>query len=93
MIEQVRTTRRVCEDGKKVQRTLDQWKNILESAGFTMEASTILRHGRFPTTPLIRIGLVPRMFWQALRKLEAAFAMRFGILKWDYAEVRFVAKA
>ena len=93
MIEQARTRRRVCEGGRKVQRTCREWEGLLESAGFLLKGSAILRHGRFPTTPLIRAGFIPRAFWPALRHLEGRVASRTGVFKWDYAEICFEALA
>ncbi len=93
MIEQVRTKRRICEDGLKVQRTTSEWHVLLEKAGFSSSTSTILRHGRFPLTPLIKAGLIPRRFWPWVRGIETWVGKYLGVLKWDYAEVRFVAVA
>lgn len=93
MIEQVRVNRRYCEGGLKVQRTIPEWRSILQDAGFSSATCTILRHGRFPLTPLIRAGLVPRRAWPFVRRIEAWVGRNFGVLKWDYAEVKFVAVA
>lgn len=93
MIEQVRARRRVTRDGPKVQRTLSQWQALLSSAGFTVELTRALRHGRFPTTPLIAAGLVPRALWSFIAGLETSVAATIGILPWDYAEVLFEARA
>ncbi|MGO1000007.1 class I SAM-dependent methyltransferase [Lysobacter sp. CA196] len=93
MIEQARRHRRVTEKGLKVQRTRKEWQSLLRSAGFASERSSVLRHGRFPTTPLIAMGLLPRSVWPAIRTLEAAVARITGVLPWDYAEVLFEAKA
>lgn len=93
MIEQIRTRRLVTRDGPKVQRTLSQWQALLASAGFTVELTRILRHGRFPTTPLIAAGLIPRALWPYIARLETNVAAATGILPWDYAEVLFEARA
>lgn len=93
MIEQVRVNRRYCDDGLKVQRTISEWKDILQDAGFSSITCTILRHGRFPVTPLIKAGLVSRHMWPFVRRIEAWVGKRFGVIKWDYAEVKFVAVA
>uniref|UniRef100_UPI0026191C9B class I SAM-dependent methyltransferase n=1 Tax=Thermomonas sp. TaxID=1971895 RepID=UPI0026191C9B len=91
MIEQVRSRRRLTEGGFKVQRTLGEWHELLDSSGFKIKSATILRHGRFPTTPLIAAGMVPRSAWNTIQKLESAVAAVTGVFPWDYAEVRFVA--
>lgn len=93
MIEQVRVRRRYCEEGLKVQRSISEWKGLLQQAGFASVESSVVRHGRFPATPLIKLGLLPRFFWPAMRRLETVVGRLFGVLPWDYAEVRFVAVA
>lgn len=93
MIEQVRANRRICEDGLKVQRTISEWRRLLDKAGFSSSTFAILRHGRFPGTPLIKAGLIPPRFWPLMRGIEAWVGRCFGVLKWDYAEVKFVAVA
>jgi len=90
MIEQVRPRRRVTEGGFKVQRTLSEWHELLGESGFSVQSTTILRHGRFPTTPLVAAGLVPTSIWDVIRKIERATGSVAGVLPWDYAEVRFV---
>lgn len=93
MIEQVRKRRKLTQDGPKVQRTFSQWRALLSSAGFTVELTRVLRHGRFPTTPLIAAGLAPPALWPFIARLEAKVAAATGILPWDYAEVLFEARA
>lgn len=93
MIEQARANRRICEDGLKVQRTISQWRRMLEQAGFLSTTCTVLRHGRFPLTPLIKAGLIPRRLWPRVRSIETWVGKHLGVLKWDYAEVKFVAVA
>lgn len=93
MIEQARRRRRLCEDGLKIHRTIAQWNSLLEQAGFALGRCTVLRHGRFPTTPLVRLGLLPQRSWALLARLEARVARWTGVFGWDYAEVRFEAKA
>lgn len=93
IIEQARRHRTVCEQGLKVQRTTDQWRGLLAGAGFKRIGQAILRHGRFPTTPLIRHGLVPRGAWSALMRAERAIPRITGVWPWDYADVLFSAEA
>ena len=93
MIEQVRRQRRATEAGFKLQRSLSEWETLLTVAGFQMESTTILRHGRFPATPLLAAGLVPRRAWRAVCGLERSVASATGVFPWDYAEARFVATA
>jgi len=91
MIEQVRVNRRICEDGLKVQRTIPEWRRMLDEAGFSSNTFAVLRHGRFPLTPLIKAGLIPRRLWPLVRSIETLVGRCFGVLRWDYAEVKFVA--
>lgn len=93
MIEQARGRRLYCEDGLKVQRSVAEWKELLQQAGFASVQSSVVRHGRFPATPLVKLGLLPRFLWPVMRRLEVAVGRLFGVLPWDYAEVRFVAVA
>ncbi|MFD1298898.1 class I SAM-dependent methyltransferase [Lysobacter gummosus] len=93
MIEQARTQRRTTEAGLKVQRSRPEWLALLSSAGFKVDSSHILRHGRFPTTPLIRAGWLPPRLWPHISRLEARIAAHTGVLPWDYAEILFEARA
>lgn len=91
MIEQARVCRRPCEDGLKVQRTIEEWTSLLETAGFVSISHRLVRYGRFPTTPLIQLGLIPGIFFGAVGRLESWVGRVFGVVPWDYAEVEFVA--
>lgn len=93
MIEQARTRRALCEDGLKVHRSIREWTRLLRQAGFRLDDTAILRHGRFPTTPLVAAGAIPRAAWPWLARFEAGVARVTGVFGWDYAEVRFEAKA
>lgn len=93
MIEQIRRSRRLVEDGFKVQRTRGELVALLEAAGFSVESTTILRHGRFPATPLVAAGLLPPSTWGAIRTMERRIAALSGVFPWDYAETRFVGLA
>ena len=93
MIEQIRRRRRYVENGFKVQRTQQELTSLLVAAGFYVESTTILRHGRFPATPLIAAGLLPSGAWNAMRGLEKLIADSSGVFPWDYAETRFLARA
>jgi len=91
LIEQVRRRDHVAEHGLKRFRTVGDWRKHLADAGFVVEHHTILRHGRFPGTLALQRGLVPRSLWHGMAKLERA-AGAFGVLPWDYADVRLVAR-
>ncbi len=91
LIEQVRRQTVVVEEGLKIQRSITDWKQLLSDAGFQQIQHQILRHGRFPTTPLIKLGLLPANSWPLLIRLEQQIAHRFGVFPGDYADVLFEA--
>ncbi|MEZ5484195.1 MAG: class I SAM-dependent methyltransferase [Lysobacteraceae bacterium] len=93
MIEQSRRQRTLTEGGMKVQRTTSEWLALLATAGFIGTTATIMRHGRFPTTPLIRYGLLPPSTWRPLARFEKAIAAVTGVWPWDYADVFFSGNA
>lgn len=92
-IEQCRKTRTVVEDGLKVHRSIDNWRDLLRSAGFRQVTYLTVRSGRFPTTPLIGLGWIPRALWPAFRASERAVGKLIPVLPGDYAEVLFEAIA
>jgi len=89
LIEQAARKRKIKEKGRKVFRTINQWQKLIEAAGFSSPSTTILRHGRFITTPLIRYGFLPRFTWYRLSRVERKVAACTGVFHWDYAEIRF----
>lgn len=91
LIEQTRRYPRVVEHGLKIQRSLNEWQHVISAVGFTYENYIILRHGRFPTTPLIKKGLISECCWPILMQLEMSIAKRVGVFPGDYAEVLFEA--
>jgi SAM-dependent methyltransferase len=91
LIEQARRHTLIVEQGLKIQRSLQDWQQLLATAGFTQVRSKILRHGRFPTTPLIKLGLLPAKCWPWLMQLEQQAAHLCGVFPGDYAEVLFEA--
>lgn len=93
LIEQARRARQVSDEGMKVQRTVAEWSKLIVTAGFTMEKSVVLRHGRFPTTPLVRYGVIPRAAWPMIARIERSIAALSGVWPWDYADVLFHAHA
>lgn len=91
LIEQTRRRQRIVEQGLKIQRSLDEWQHMISTAGFINENYTILRHGRFLTTPLIKLGMISEYCWPLLMRLEKTIARRIGVFPGDYAEVLFEA--
>lgn len=92
MIEQTTRNERVSEGGLKHLRTTRRWVALMLSAGWHVEGHRHIRFGRFPTTPLIRWGLIPRMLHAPLAMSEAWLGRRLGPMPWDYAETLFEAR-
>lgn len=90
LVEQVKRRDHIAEHGLKRFRTIGDWRRRLGDAGFVVEHHTVLRHGRFPGTIALQRGLVPPSLWRGMARLERT-AGTFGVLPWDYADVRFVA--
>jgi len=92
LIEQVKRHDHLAEEGLKRFRTIGDWHRHLARAGFVVERSTVLRHGRFPGTMALQHGLVPRALWRSMARLERIVGA-LGVAPWDYADVRLVARA
>ncbi|PBS11720.1 hypothetical protein CMZ82_13105 [Lysobacteraceae bacterium NML93-0792] len=92
LVEQVKRQDRIAEQGLKRFRTIEAWHRHLTDAGFSVDRSTVLRHGRFPGTIALQRGLVPRALWRGMAKLERLVGAA-GVAPWDYADVRLVARA
>lgn len=91
LIEQARRRGCLAEAGLKRFRSPEEWCTAVTRAGFALARCDVLRHGRFPATPLVRQGLVPRQAWGALRRVERWLGRIAGVLPWDYADIRIVA--
>lgn len=91
LIEQARRKGRIAENGLKRFRSPLEWCSLVTQAGFELSCCDVLRHGRFPITPLVRQGLVPRAAWGVLRQMERMVGRIAGVLPWDYADLRIVA--
>lgn len=91
LVEQVRRRAASAENGLKRFRTMQEWNALIEQSGFRVERSTIVRHGRLPTTLAIRRGLIPQRHWPLLMEFERLIGRTVGILPWDYADARFIA--
>lgn len=88
-IEQCRKSRTVIEGGLKIHRPIEEWCELLRSAGFKSVESGIVRSGRFPMIPLIRQGWIPRLFWPVIRRAERLLGRTLLTLSGDYVEVTF----
>lgn len=91
-IEQVRTRRTLDHAVWQCRRTIGEFANLFASAGFQVQSAQVIRYGRFPTTPLIRMGLIPQVAFGPVQWLEAAVGRLAGPIPWDYADTCFVLK-
>jgi SAM-dependent methyltransferase len=91
-IEQVRAQAYMDASSWKHQRTIPQLCELFVRAGFPMCKTEIIRYGRFPTTPLVRFGLLPSWSFQLLEKMERTVGRIYGVPHCDYCDVRFIVK-
>lgn len=89
-VEQVRTRRTIDHDTWQSRRTRDEFRDQFIRAGFRLRSASVVRYGRFPTTPLIRAGLLPAAAFGVLRRLESGLGRLVGPVPWDYADACFV---
>jgi SAM-dependent methyltransferase len=87
--EQVRRRSVLDRDGWKRQRTLREFLDAFERAGLRLLHQGVVRYGRFPTTPLVRLGLVPRRLFERLARAERAYGRWWGVPRFDYCDVLF----
>lgn len=92
IVEQVRKKRRVLNNKIHVQRSINEYVELLSEAGFKVTCTKITRYGRFPFTPLIAMGLLPKRVWPWCAKLEVFLGSLVGLLPWDYSDVLIVAE-
>lgn len=91
-MEQARTRRTLDLAVWQCRRTLAEQHALFARAGFTLERSRVLRYGRFPTTPLIARGWIPRSWFGPLAALEAGLGRWLGPVPWDYVDNLFVLR-
>lgn len=89
-IEQCRRRQRVDERGWKHFRTRRQWIRAFEGSGFAVRAAETVRFGRFPSTPFVRAGVVPRSLYGTLSRVEQLVGRMVTVLPGDYCDTRFV---
>ena len=91
-IEQVRRRATVDPVVWQHRRTLDGFVAIFKGADFRIEQADIVRYGRLPTIHAVRLGLVPVRLFHPLQRMERRLGQWFGVLPWDYCDVRFVLR-
>ena len=92
VMEQFRRRQKMIVKDGKLHRSLDNFVALAEEAGFHCESSTICRYGHFPMLYAVRYGLISEQFFGMLQKIERLIGSWFGILPWDYADVRVVLR-
>jgi len=75
--------------GWKHQRPLHEWRARFAGSGFKVNRQQAIRYGRFPTTPLVRLGIVPRRAFPWLARCEASFGRWWGVPLVGYCDVLF----
>jgi ubiquinone/menaquinone biosynthesis C-methylase UbiE len=88
-IEQVRKRPHLDRVEWKHQRTPDSFMSAFVSAGLRVRSQAIVRYGHFPTTVLIRLGLIPPQLFRWLAGVERAYGRLRGIAPRDYSDVVF----
>lgn len=89
-IEQVRRHEYLDRGGWKRQRKLEGFLAAFSRAGFRVRSHDIIRYGRFPSTQLIRFGMVPEALFPAIASAERLYGRIRGIPAWGYGDVLFV---
>ncbi len=91
-IEQTRRTTTLTYGGIKNQRSVDSFVSIFERAGFAVEKIEHVRRARFLPVYLIRYGLVPRLMFPFIARLDKFFATLFSAPRFSYVDTLFVLK-
>ena len=91
-IEQIRAQNTLSEDGIKMQRTVHEFVNKIQSAGFQKVTHQIVRRGHFPLIYLIRYGILPISLFPAVAKVEKWLGKVFPKVRFDYAETLFIGE-
>ena len=91
-IEQTRRKEKTTADGIKKQRSVADFTNIFDHAGFTVERIEHLRKARFLPIYLIRYGLIPKGFFPFIARLDRCFTRLFSSPITSYVDTLFVLK-
>jgi SAM-dependent methyltransferase len=91
-IEQVRRRPTIDPVVWQHRRTIAGYSALFRAAGFELAGADVIRYGRMPTTYALRFGLVPPRAFALLQRAERALGKLFGVVPWDYSDVRFVLR-
>ena len=89
-IEQVRRHEHLDVRGWKRQRRLSTFVEKFSDAGFLVRSHDVIRYGRFPSTQLIRFGLVADALFPVFSSAERCYGRVWGVPFWGYCDVLFV---
>lgn len=90
-IEQTARRYRYSEEGQKHQHTIADFKRCFTEAGFSDPETQNVRYSRFPTTYLVRYGLLPASVYGSLIRAESWFGKRFATPSSGYSDTLFIA--
>jgi len=90
-VEQIRRKRRFKQKEMKLQRPAEEFLQLLEFAGFLNRESKLIRRGHFPLIYMIRYGLLPKVLFPYVGRLESFLGKLLKKPLLDYASMVFVA--
>jgi len=91
-IEQTLKYRTSVDSENKTLRTQQEYLRQFESSNFLVRKHKTVRFGRFPTTYLVRYGLLPKFSWGLLRRIEAIAGSMFTTSRFSYTDTLFIAE-
>lgn len=92
-MEQCRRKTYIEKDGYKIQRSINEYTEIIHNAGFSIHKVSIKRYGRFPLLYPIKTGLIHAKYFRLISHFELWFSkLRRLPYHTDYAETLFIIK-
>lgn len=88
-IEQTRRRNTLGDGGLKLQRTAQEFLQLITQAGFCNGRARAIRRGHVPFIYLVRYGLLRPTWFPSLIRFEAWLGKRLGQPRWDYADTLF----
>jgi ubiquinone/menaquinone biosynthesis C-methylase UbiE len=88
-MEQVRCRRTFDSNAWQVRRTVEEFVSLFEAAGFRIDSKEVRRYGHFPTTFILRYGLIPSRIFPLLQRVEQAVGALLGPIPGDYSDMLF----
>lgn len=88
-VEQIRKSRRLFPNQRKVQRSPSELLDSFQRAGFSLKNWHQIRRGRFPLTYLIRYGFVPQRLMPLISRIETRLWEKSPLPVLDYSDAVF----